>query len=398
MYISSENWKNYINKLSACSKTAAAKMKAWILKNGFSDTEALIDYAYALVTKYGEGTAALSAEMYDATAEMAGMMYAPAEVAPTPDYNEVGKAINGVLKHSRNADAVSAPVDRLVKRTGADTTLKNAKRDGAQFAWVPMGDTCAFCLTLASRGWQYMSEKALKNGHAEHIHAHCDCTYAIRFDDKSGVQGYDPDKYKAMYDAAEGETSKDKINSMRRAAYVQNKDEINAQKRAAYALRNGQNSGSIALMKTRDITEEYNQNSRPGIGTITKQAGFIDKDHIDEIETAKWILNTFGGDITLLKEDNINLTADYEWNGRLWDLKVPTKANKNTFEKRIKHGLEQISANPGGIIVDSSQMHFDSLENAEKFITNGIEKKAKTTTDCIIKRNDEYKVIRIIKE
>lgn len=27
--------------------------------------------------------------------------------------------------------------------------LKNALRDGAEFAWVSNGDTCAFCMTLA---------------------------------------------------------------------------------------------------------------------------------------------------------------------------------------------------------------------------------------------------------
>lgn len=50
-------------------------------------------------------------------------------------------------------------VSRLVKRAGADTTLKNAQRDGAEFAWVPHGDSCAFCLTLASRGWQRASQR-----------------------------------------------------------------------------------------------------------------------------------------------------------------------------------------------------------------------------------------------
>ena len=90
-------------------------------------------------------------------------------------------------------------------QVGADTTLKNAERDGAQFAWVPHGDTCAFCIALASRGWQYKSKKAMRNGHAEHIHAHCDCEYAVRFDGKSTVAGYDPDKYLEEYYDANGD-------------------------------------------------------------------------------------------------------------------------------------------------------------------------------------------------
>ena len=85
-------------------------------------------------------------------------------------------------------------VSRLVKQAGADTTLKNAIRDGAEWAWVPHGDTCPFCITLASNGWQPASKKALKGDHAQHIHAHCDCEYAIRFDSSTTVAGYDPDK------------------------------------------------------------------------------------------------------------------------------------------------------------------------------------------------------------
>ena len=100
----------------------------------------------------------------------------------------------------------------------APTTLQNALRDGAEFAWIPAGETCAFCLTLASNGWQRASKQAIKKGHAEHIHSNCDCAYAVRFNSRTNVAGYDPDRYRSMYRHAEGRTPQDKINSMRRAA------------------------------------------------------------------------------------------------------------------------------------------------------------------------------------
>lgn len=124
-------------------------------------------------------------------------------------------------------------VSRLVKRAGADTSLRNAARDGAEWAWVPHGDTCPFCITLASNGWQNASDKVLKGGHAQHIHANCDCEFAIRFDHRTTVAGYDPEKYLAQYNAAGGD-----INAMRRIDYAARKDAINAQKRAAYAVKN----------------------------------------------------------------------------------------------------------------------------------------------------------------
>ena len=203
-------------------------MQKWIQKNGFSDDKALLDYAFALASHYGQAIGALSCQMYEATAAAQGAAIPIAEMAALPEYGEVAKAVHGTMKRSQMN--VPATMARLVKQVGADTTLKNAMRDGAQFAWVPHGDTCAFCITLASRGWQHMSKKALRNGHAEHIHAHCDCEYAVRFDGKSTVAGYDPEKYLEEYRNAGSD-----VNAMRRNRYAQNKDAINARKRELYA-------------------------------------------------------------------------------------------------------------------------------------------------------------------
>lgn len=249
MTISERDWSNYIRKLRKLSDTVADKVKAYIERHGLENTKELIDYSYALVSQYGEGAAALSAQMYDILAELEGRYLEPAEMAPTATYGEVAKSVNGTLKTSNNPNEISGAVSRWVKMAGSDTTLKNAERDGAQFAWIPSGDTCAFCLTLASRGWQYMSKNALKHGHAEHIHSHCDCQYAVRFDSKSTVAGYDPDKYRQMYENAEGDTPQEKINSMRRAQYEENKDEINAKKRAAYAEQKGMSVAAGTLPK-----------------------------------------------------------------------------------------------------------------------------------------------------
>ena len=230
MQITEKAWVEYITKMSQISQKAADLMQSWVQKNGLENDKALLEYAYALSQHYGQAIGALSCQMYEATAAAQGVIVPTAEVADLPDYGEVAKAIKGTKRQSPNN--IPGTLARLVKQVGADTTLKNAERDGAQFAWVPHGDTCAFCITLASRGWQYMSKKALRNGHAEHIHAHCDCEYAVRFDGKSTVAGYDPDKYLEEYYDANGD-----INEMRRKRYAQNKDVINARKRELYASK-----------------------------------------------------------------------------------------------------------------------------------------------------------------
>jgi len=236
MRISKKDWLNYVKKLRRLDEMAADKMLQYINRFGVENTTALINYAYALATRYGEGAATLAAEMYDAIAELSGRRIAAAVPAETATYSDVAKAVNGTLKTGNNKVVCNA-VGTLVKRAGADTMLKNTLRDGAQFAWIPNGDTCAFCLTLASRGWQTASKDAIKNGHAEHIHANCDCTYAVRFDENLNVEGYNPDEYLEMYEGAEGIRPKDKINALRRQKYQENADKIREQKRAAYAAR-----------------------------------------------------------------------------------------------------------------------------------------------------------------
>ena len=260
MYISTNDWKNYINKLSQLNKEAADKIVAYVQKKGFADTDALIEFSNAVVQKYGSGSAALSAAMYDAIAEVSGQFYDPAELAPLPNYGEIAKTVRGTLKRSQNPNTLAGAVSRLVKKAGIDTTLQNAARDsdgpaydgtegrrtskrakarrhtGAQVAWVPYGDTCPFCLMLASRGWMNQTYDGADN-HKEHIHSNCDCTYAVRFDNHSGIEGYDPNEYYDMFKEYEG-TWQDKLNAMRRAQYEENKDKINAQKREAYRLRN----------------------------------------------------------------------------------------------------------------------------------------------------------------
>ena len=205
-------------------------MQEYVAAHGTEDGPALIAYANALVTKYGEGSAELACQMYDALAEASKANVPAAEPAATAEYGEVARMVNATKR--QNPANLPNGVRRLVKRAGADTTLHNAIRDGAEWAWVPHGDTCPFCMMLASNGWQKASAKLLKGGHASHIHANCDCEFAVRFDGSTSVAGYDPEKYLRQYRAAGSD-----VNAMRRIDYAAHRERINAQKRAAYAVR-----------------------------------------------------------------------------------------------------------------------------------------------------------------
>lgn len=231
--ISKDNWRKYIDRLAAIDKRAADQMQEWIDIHGLTDTDALIEYAYGLVSKYGEASATLSCDMYDYMADLMDADVPEAIPAETATINEVARGVTWGKYHSPSQ--IPSVVSRQVRQTGADTMIQNAKRDNAEWAWVPQGDTCAFCITLASRGWQEASKTVLRGNHAEHIHQNCDCTFVIAFKERDKHQYdyiYDPDKYLEMYDEADGD-----INAMRRKIYDANKDEINEQKRDAYQAK-----------------------------------------------------------------------------------------------------------------------------------------------------------------
>ena len=262
MHITANEWNKYRQKLAQISEKAAQLMQEYVLRYGYNVDQRMIDYAYSLANKYGEAAGELACIMYDnmvaywlasesrklheklllEDAELQKLRnLAPAEAAETATYEETAIAVRGTAKTAPSA--IPQTISRLVKQVAADTTLQNASRDRAEFAWIPSGDTCAFCRILASRGWQTQSKKAMRNGHAEHIHANCDCQYAVSF--KGGMEYekiYDPDKYlEEYYGAAEKMGGvydwREQMNYMRRENYAKHKDLINAQKRAAYARR-----------------------------------------------------------------------------------------------------------------------------------------------------------------
>ena len=226
--IPSKAWLNYVARLAKLEEKAGEKMKQYAEVHEAASIDDLTTYAYGLVTKYGEGTAELACEIYDALAEIQGANVPAAEPAELAKLGEVKQMVNTM---GSSIAQLKNGVSRLVKRAGAGTTLKNAVRDKAEWAWVPSGgETCAFCIALASRGWQPANKKSMS---AMHIHANCKCTYAIRFNPEVNVEGYDPDAYLKAYRDAGSD-----VNELRRIHYAENRERINAQKRAAYAARN----------------------------------------------------------------------------------------------------------------------------------------------------------------
>lgn len=387
MRITTQAWETYIRRLAQLNEKAAQLMAEYLAAHGIADTEALTDYAAALVQKYGEGSAELACQMYDAMAALQNARVSPAEPAAPASRREVARMVQATRE---SPPQMQRGVSRLVKRAGADTTLKNAQRDGAEFAWVPHGDSCAFCLTLASRGWQKASQAAIKGGHAEHIHANCDCEYAIRFDGRSTVAGYDPEKYLKQYRDAGSD-----VNALRRVNYARNRERINAQKRAAYAARKALEAETLPTSGGMlDVLEEYQRNAKPGAGTLTYGEGYRISHHAEEIKTAQWLHENLGGDIVLLAEDGglYEKTPDFLWRGKGWELKTTT--TEKSADSALRNALKQILENPGGVILDYGDNEV-SIQDIGKIVIRRLERQEKCTADILILNHG--KIVRAIR-
>ena len=116
MQITAKTWNEYITRLSRLNQKAGQLMRQYIDTHGTGDADALITYAAALVTKYGEGSAELACQMYDALAEAANAGVPAAEPAVPADYGEVARMVNA----TKNQNPANLPngVSRLVKRAG----------------------------------------------------------------------------------------------------------------------------------------------------------------------------------------------------------------------------------------------------------------------------------------
>ncbi|MCR4711486.1 MAG: hypothetical protein K5707_04230 [Clostridia bacterium] len=350
--ITEKNWLNYLRALEKINEGAAEKVTDYLSEHEILSEEGrknFLDYFYAIVTKYGEGSAEMACQMYDATAKAQGANVPPAEPAPTATYPETARAVNGSLFDSPSGAKLPGTAKRLVKQAGVDTTMKNAIRDGAEWAWVPHGDTCAFCLMMASNGWQRASKNALKKGHAQHIHGNCDCTYATRHDGKSSVKGYDPDKYKAMYDNAEGDRWQDKRNSMRRDLYAENKDRINEQKRIAYSRRKEHGDAYCYGDYLREVLGSARENHEEELQMIVDDVKRKGGDVIFLKNSTKMVTNLRRGEPAIIEMDeNVSIAAArHEYRHFLDDLENGSPGfayylrDEDIFFKFEKRGYEE---------------------------------------------------------
>lgn len=172
----------------------------------------LVDAATNVAMKFNNLGCELGAQWYDLCSELAGL---DVEAAYLPEVDETAIAeraksfADRVPPDSFISDAfnyfLQNEIEKSIRITGDANLWRDYERGmaGGKWARVPVGDTCAWCLMLASQGAWYLSEKSALRGHAGKYHDGCNCI-AVYHADAESIQGYEAlAKYKSMYYEAE---------------------------------------------------------------------------------------------------------------------------------------------------------------------------------------------------
>lgn len=192
-------------------KQAAVDEFASRIHDGMS-VEDVTQTAVRIAEKYSMLGCELGAQWYDLCSELAGLDVDPAML---PDIDEDGiragaeSAASRVSAGGNPAPAWNTFLENQVMASIRETGYANLWRDyrrglaGGRWTRVPVGETCAWCIMLASQGAWYLSEQSALGSEPGHYHSDCDCV-AVFHADANDISGYtDLMTYKQMYYDAE---------------------------------------------------------------------------------------------------------------------------------------------------------------------------------------------------
>ena len=140
-----------------------------------------------------------------------------------------GMTIWDLLPDITNVDTAQQLVADMIHSVTRLTTQRNMRLDPTSPRWarVPRGETCEFCLMLASRGFAYTSEKTA--GREMQYHSDCDCRIVPSWG-KQTLKGYDPDglyaRYKACADTVAPMTTRERYDAYKKTLAARGGEEL----------------------------------------------------------------------------------------------------------------------------------------------------------------------------
>lgn len=202
-------WK-YAHALEQVSQQAKADFLEAVKEVDFTDPaaarEQLQDVVQGIVDHYGLAAQELGAQWFEYCEELATQAHPSQLVGDTGRYSTrsdvdqlVDKAIDGTIDQQKLVELLQGVVveqtkrrarseieSRITEKMQQDGT--SGRRGGVKYGYarVPVGDTCAYCIMLASRGFDYWSEKTAKAA----SHKGCNCVI-VPFHEAGNIPGYE---------------------------------------------------------------------------------------------------------------------------------------------------------------------------------------------------------------
>lgn len=190
-----------VNALSADAQARVLKVLesiSWTPENIADCRDLVLETLHSVLPGYTSMSAQAGADMYDAIREYSTGQALGAQAISGYVQDATDGAVRAFVQDIVDGKPIEQFNGRVLDRVDYDIrkaanvcAARNAERDPLKprYARIPSGgETCTFCLMLASRGFVYTSEEA-----ASHAHANCDCRVVPGFPGME-VEGYDPNE------------------------------------------------------------------------------------------------------------------------------------------------------------------------------------------------------------
>lgn len=329
--------KKAISQVSKGDLTVTQEILNPILEANYQDVMTVASQAQNVIYEAANVNLKPATISYDNT-------YAEDISAKLENYDDVDEALNVIentfISASQNyVDEIGRRSAKFMDESGINVLVSREYDDvGVHTTDKGGGDVCQWCLDRCGTDVPY--DEAYEMGMFER-HPGCGCIITYATKKRVVIQG------KGDWETNNWETLKEAHERERR-------------------IRKNNSEPDKVLKKWNviDVKKEYLRNAEAGVGTIKAEDGYSHTLHKDEIKASQWILKNFGGNISLKnesKEDGVH-TADYLWDGLLWDLKTPDGNGKRTIDNQFKNISKQISDAPGGMIMDCSNLFFTNNE------------------------------------
>lgn len=374
---------NEINREVSALSSAAQQQASMALDRVFLEWDgndvsalrnAVIAVLEALMPTYTDLSAARAADFYDEVRHEQNASGVYSSVADSRWKSEATRAaIRGLIESVNKTHETEQfktqtlqRVDAEVRRAANECLAYNASRDPAKpsYARVPVGETCGFCLMLASFGFTYTSEEA-----AHHSHANCNCRVVPSFG-KAEVRGYDPGEVYTRYnDCSATLGGRDGIRAEWSA--------LPKEERGKYIAKHGNKEGEAfekfvnkrmaAEIETRD--PEWFTTGKVSEPTYKKPRSAL-LEH--EQAGVDWLCENGFKLETVEENPKAPANLDLKMNGRLWEMKNVTNVGssvKNQMSRAKKKWAKL--GNPGeAYVVMTMYGCSDSIEEVTEKVSS----------------------------